>query len=701
MQHREVRSNKMNTEKNSRPNIGFLKRIGSQNIVLTAVLMILILAFTAINPNFLKPYNLLSMAQSLVPYAILALGEMFVIASGNTDLSVGTVCIASAAIAGKLLSLGLPLWSVIPIMIAAGLIFGIINGILVAKLQIPAFIATLGTMMFVRGFSALMVADPNVFFPSGTWFNNLFSNKNGFPTGILWLALFTVISAYIAYKNIIGRYILAIGSNPEASRLSGIRSDKYVFIAYVISGIAAGIAGIFWASSFATITVATGNGMEFDAIAAVFIGGTNAAGGTACVGGSVIGMIMLVIIRSGLNFALSRFNVNINSTYLTYAMTGVIIVAAILLDIRKKRIRPRIESKLSKNKSKKAVRITAVILAALVILGALFACFGIIKKDESKTNMISVVAKGEADSFWSRVKIGCINSGDDYSYNIVYHAPEATDASHLPQALEYMQNGISNGANGIVLCSICEGFTDSLALAYDLGIPVVQFDSGVYTADIEALNAMGKNPIVAMVSTDSYGASGLCAEKCFAQLKGEIAATQGEYLIGLIQYEQSKTAENRINGFIDKFRELAQSDPSTANKCKFSVEVKPDETNNNYKIALEALAEKGARFIYAANATSIIQVSDAVAASNGRYDDIRFAAFDSCTAVVEWLKRDNGPLLLGGIVQNTIEMGYRAVECAALAAEGKDFEKEIYIDGIWFDKDNIDELIEQGVAYLG
>ncbi len=691
----------MNTEKNSRSNVGFLKRMGSQNIVLTAVLMILILAFTAINPNFVKPYNLLSMAQSLVPYAILALGEMFVIASGNTDLSVGTVCIASAAIAGKLLSFGLPLWSVIPIMIAAGLIFGIINGILVAKLQVPAFIATLGTMMFVRGFSALMVSDPNVFFPSGTWFNSLFSNKNGFPTGILWLALFTVISAYIAYKNIIGRYILAIGSNPEASRLSGIRSDKYVFIAYIISGIAAGIAGIFWASSFATITVATGNGMEFDAIAAVFIGGTNAAGGTACVGGSIIGMTMLVVIRSGLNFALSRFNININSTYLTYAMTGVIIVAAILLDIRKKRIRPRIESKLSKSKTKKAVRITAIILAALVIVGALFACFGIIKKDDGKANMISVVAKGEADSFWSRVKIGCINSGDDYGYNIVYHAPEATDASHLPQALEYMQNGISNGANGIVLCSICEGFTDSLALAYDLGIPVVQFDSGVYAADIEALDAMGKNPIVAMVSTDSYGASALCAEKCFAQLKDEIAATHGEYLIGLIQYEQSKTAENRINGFIDRFKELAQADPSTANKCEFAVEVKPDETNNNYKIALEALAEKGARFIYAANATSIIQVSDAVAASSGRYDDIRFAAFDSCTAVVDWLKRDSGPVLLGGIVQNTIEMGYKAVECAALAAEGKEFEKEIYIDGIWFDKDNIDELIEQGIAYLG
>lgn len=688
--------------KNKQSSQGVIKRMGSQNLVLTAVLMLLVLAFTAINPNFVKPYNLLSMAQSLVPYAVIALGEMFVIASGNTDLSVGTVCIASAAIAGKLISLNIPLWVVIPVMILSGLIFGVINGCLVAKLKVPAFIATLGTMMFARGFSALIVADPNVFYPSGTWFNSIFSNYKGFPSGIIWLVLFIIVSAYIAYKNKIGRYILAIGSNPEASRLSGIRTDRYIFIAYLISGIAAGIAGIFWASSFATITVATGNGMEFDAIAAVFIGGTNAAGGTACVGGSVIGMIMLVVIRSGLNFALSRFNININSTYLTYVMTGVIIVAAILLDIRKKRVRPRIESKFKKSKTKTALKIIAAILALAVIAGTVFACFSILQKDANETKMISVVSKGESDSFWSRVKAGCIDCGDEHGYNVVYHAPEATDASHLPKALEYMQNGLSNGAKGIVLASICEGFTDSLALAYDLGIPVVQFDSGVYTADIKALDKMGKNPIVATVKTDSYKASGLCAENCFKKVKSDIAAAKdGEYLVGAIQYEQSKTAEERIGGFIDKFKELAEADPLTAGKCKFSVEVKPDETNNNYKTALEALAEKGARLVYAANNTSLLQVSDAILASNGRYDDMKFAAFDSSTAVVDWFKRETGPELLGGIVQNTIEMGYRAVECAVLAAEGKKYSKEIYIDGIWFDKNNIDELVEKNIAYLG
>ncbi len=678
-----------------------LKMMNGKNLVLFLVLMGMTVIFTAVNPNFIKTYNLLSMAQSLVPYAVIALGETFVIACGQTDLSLGGACIASAAIAGKIYALGAPLWLTIPIMMAVGIAVGIINGVLVAKLKVPAFIATLGTMMFIRGFSALLVADPNIYFPSATWFNRLFSNCNGIPTGMAWLALFVIVAAYLAYKNKIGRYILAIGSNPEASRLSGIRSDRYIFTAYIISGLTAGIAAIFWAASFATITVATGNGMEFDAIAAVYIGGTNAAGGTACVGGSIIGMMMLTIIRSGLNFALSRFNINVNSTYLTYVMTGVIIVAAILLDIRKKHIRPRLENRIEKSSHKKPITVIAVIAAVALIVGMFFVCFDLAKSEKTTEPIVSVVSKGESDSFWSRVKSGCAMGAEKYGYRLNYRAPQGTDASYLPEALNHMQNALSNGSAAIVVASICEGYTDMLAQAYDAGIPVVQYDSGVYTADIAALDSIGKNPIVSTVSTNSYDASKLCAENCFEKVKAEIAATDGEYLVGIIQYEQSTTAEDRVNGFIDGFTALADADPATKGKCKFSVEVKPDATNNNYKIALEALTEKGARLIFTASAVSMLQVSDAIAASGERYNDIRFATFDCGTAAIEWVKKTDGPILLGGVIQNTIEMGNRAVECAVLASQNKEFEKEIFIDGIWFDSENIDDLLEEDIAYYG
>ena len=307
-----------------------------QNVIILIAMLVLVGIFYCLNPNFVDKYNLLSMAQSLAPYAVMSLGVTFVIATGGIDLSIGTVCIASAVVAGKMFTTGMiPLWATIPMMIAIGTLFGIINGLLVAKLKIPNFIATLGTMMVSRGLSALIVSDPNIFFPSNSWFNKTFSNANGIPTGIFWVLGLTLLCMYVMYKNKIGRYILAIGSNEEATRLSGINTDKFKIFAYTFSGLAAGIAGIFWAAAFPTVAAATGNGMELDAIAGVYIGGTSAAGGVASVSGSVIGSALLVVIRNGLNMVLAKFNLNLNSTYVTFVLTGIIVVVAVMMDVIK------------------------------------------------------------------------------------------------------------------------------------------------------------------------------------------------------------------------------------------------------------------------------------------------------------------------------------------------------------------------------
>ncbi|MBQ7039412.1 MAG: ABC transporter permease [Clostridia bacterium] len=325
----------MNMKNSFKKAVNLISVKGKQNFIIIIALAVLIFIFAMLNPNFLSKFNIVSMAQSLAPYAIMGLGVTFVIATGGIDLSIGTTCIASAVIAGKLYMDGMPLGYTIPIMISIGTIVGFVNGLLIAKLKIPAFIATLGTMMFVRGLSAIVVSIPNIFYPNGTWFNKLFSNYNGMPVGLVWVILFAVICMYLMYKCKIGRYILSIGSNEEATRLSGINTDKYKIIAYTIAGIFTGIAAIFWAASFATVASATGNGMELDAIAGVYIGGTSAAGGVASVAGSVIGAVMLVVIRSGLNFVLARFNLNLNSTYVTYVLTGIIVVIAVLMDVIK------------------------------------------------------------------------------------------------------------------------------------------------------------------------------------------------------------------------------------------------------------------------------------------------------------------------------------------------------------------------------
>lgn len=339
--------------------VDFMATKGKQNLIVVGALIVLIAVFGVLNPNFLRISNMVSMAQSLAPYAIMALGVTFVIATGGIDLSIGTVCIASAVIAGKLYMEGMPLWATIPVMIAVGTLFGFINGLLVAKLKLPAFIATLGTMMLSRGLSAIFAAIPNIFYFSrpeddGVWFKRLFSNADGLPSGFFWVVALALICMYLMYKCKIGRYILSIGSNEEATRLSGINTDKYKIIAYTIGGMAAGIAAIFWAASFPTVAAATGNGMELDTIAGVYIGGTSAAGGVASIAGSVIGNIMLVVIRSGLNFVLARFNLNLNSTYVTFVLTGIIVVVAVFMDVLKNKNASKVKIDTPKVAAKRA-----------------------------------------------------------------------------------------------------------------------------------------------------------------------------------------------------------------------------------------------------------------------------------------------------------------------------------------------------------
>ena len=654
------------------------------------VLSIILMSFVSslFNSNFLKSYNLLSMSQSLVPYAILTLGILFVIGTGNTDLSLGSVCIAACAIAGKIYMLGADLWVTIPVMILVASIFGMINGYLVAYKQIPSFIATLGTMMFSRGISAILVSDPNIFYPSGTWYNKLFSNYNGFPIGIVWLIGLVIITSIIIRKTKIGRYILAIGSNLEATRLSGVNSKKYLFIAYLISGISAGIAGIFWSSSFATIAVATGNGMEFDAMAAAFIGGTSAQGGSVLVGGSILGMIMLTIIRSGLNFLLSRFNINVNSSYVTYAVTGIIIIVSILLDINK--------SKAKKHKKPGKKIVVGVIVGLLSI-----SLIGYYVGSSRQKQMIAVIGKGETNSFWLSVKNGCEKAGEDLGYEVSFRGPENESASSLPQALSLAKSQLSNNPVAVGMAEICEGYVDILEQCYKDNIPVIEFDSGVRDLDKQAVDKLNENPIVGSVNTDCYAASGLAAKHAFEKVYDDIVNCKDKYLIGVIQYEQSFNAELRSTGFVDEFIRLAESDPNTMGKVESYIEVKPDNLNNNYKLALESLSQRGADLIFMGCVLVVDQVYDAIVASQDQYDDIKFVGFDTGTKPIEWLKNENVPPLLGAIVQDSFNMGYKTVENLVKILNNEAYEEDVKIDGIWYDADNLDQLLAEGIVYEG
>ena len=673
-----------------------IKRL-QQNIVIFTVLIVLFLLFTIINPNFVDKYNILSMIQSFVPYAFLALGVTFVVSTGGIDLSIGATAIASALLAGRFYQLGMPLFFVIPIMILVGALMGALNGFLVAKLKIPAFIATLGTMMTVRGVSAMIVQIPNVIYPTNTWFNQVFSNVNGFPIGIVWLIAFAAIAMLVMYKTKVGRYILSIGSNEEATRLSGINVVKYKFIAYLICGTLAGIAGIFYSSSFATIVAAGGNGMELEAIAGTYIGGTVAAGGSASIIGTLLGSFLLVVIRVGLNFLLPKLNIELNSTYVTYVLTGVIVVLSIVFDTMKKK---RIENKDANEKpSKKRIMISAIISSSLVVSMTVATIFAIALHN-NKDKVIAVIAKGETHAFWQNVEEGATKACEEKGYKLTFRGPPEETPSNLPIQRSLLQTAISNGVDGICLSCIGEGFSDLLEQAKEANIPVVQFDSGVWPKDLEALEGSTKNPIISAVLNDNYGGGELAAENLFTYIRDDIIA-KGSYIVGVIQHDETVSAYERSQGFIDKLTALSEEDNATKGKVSLEVQVKPDVNNNNYINALAYLREKGADATFMTGEPVITQIYDAIKAGSSQYNDMIFVGYDAGSRQIAWMEEHGKPLLLGSIAQDSYQIGYQAVMQAINAAQGKLVTENIVTPGIWWDITNYEELKNAKIVYEG
>ncbi len=359
---------------------------------------------------------------------------------------------------------------------------------------------------------------------------------------------------------------------------------------------------------------------------------------------------------------------------------------------------------------KKAKRITAALLTGALALGTMFAFSGCDTQSgpnatdgqgNGGNKTIAVVAKGESHAFWQSVKSGAEDAAKKYGYTITFRGPASESAKDLPSQMEMVQTALSNNVAGLVLATIGEGFSDMLTQAKDRGIPVVQFDSGIWANDVETLNKNNKNPIVASVATSNTKAAGLGAEKFFEEIKGDIAAGDGKYVVGIIQHDETQTGIDRASGFIDTFTALADADSSTKGKYVIEKEVKPGDADNAYKAALEALFEKNAKAIFMSNEGVVKQVYDAIGAAGTKYDSIKFCGFDAGTKQIEWIKKTSGPKLLGAVAQDSYQIGYNAVEQCVNALEGKAVTKEVAIAGAWWDATNVDEMIKSNIVYEG
>lgn len=299
-------------------------------VTLGAVIALFIL-FSVIAPNFFTMRSVLSLLLQTSAITIMGIGVTFCIITGGIDLSIGSVVALSGTIAVMAAIAGVPIWLSMIIGLLIGLFCGFLNGLLITKLRLPPFIATLGMMMVARGV-ALTVTNANAW-PAPESFGNL-GNNTIFGTGpkfpgisypVIIMIAVALIFTFILSKTRIGRYTYAIGSNEEAARLSGIMVNQVKTISYMICGLLAGLVGIILASRMVTSQPNSAQGYELNAIAAAVIGGTSLMGGVGTVAGTVIGSFIIGILTVGLTMAGANY-------FMQQIVIGLVVIGAVTVD---------------------------------------------------------------------------------------------------------------------------------------------------------------------------------------------------------------------------------------------------------------------------------------------------------------------------------------------------------------------------------
>jgi ribose transport system permease protein len=306
-----------------------------QKLLAFASLLALMVFFSVASPNFLQADNMVSILQSTAVNGVLAIACTFVIITGGIDLSVGTLMTFCAVMAGVFLTFwGLPIYAGIFAAVFFGALCGFTSGVLIAKLRIPPFIATLGMMMLLKGLSLVISGTKPIYFNDTPEFPSIsqdslisyFIPSAPIPNAVLILFLVAIAASIVLNKTLLGRYTFALGSNEEAVRLSGVNVAFWKIVVYSLSGAICGIAGLLIASRLNSAQPALGQGYELDAIAAVVIGGTSLSGGTGTIMGTIIGAFIMSVLINGLRI------MSVAQEWQT-VVTGVIIILAVYTDI--------------------------------------------------------------------------------------------------------------------------------------------------------------------------------------------------------------------------------------------------------------------------------------------------------------------------------------------------------------------------------
>ncbi|MFO1143272.1 MAG: ABC transporter permease [Amaricoccus sp.] len=305
-------------------------------------LILIVIVFSILSPNYFSISNFLTMANHVAIYGLLSIGMLLVILNGGIDLSVGSALALAGVVAGGLMQgvtlhwagviLYPPVWVVVVLTCALGAFIGVVNGVLIAYLKVPAFVATLGTLYVARGVALLLT--------NGLTYNNLsgkpelgntgfdwlgFNRIAGVPIGVIILAVVAILCHLMLTRTAFGRWLYASGGNERAAELSGVPTKQVKITVYVLSGICAAMAGLVLSSQLTSAGPTAGTTYELTAIAAVVIGGAALTGGRGTVGGTMLGAFVIGFLSDGLVI------VGV-SAYWQTVFTGAVIVLAVLLN---------------------------------------------------------------------------------------------------------------------------------------------------------------------------------------------------------------------------------------------------------------------------------------------------------------------------------------------------------------------------------
>ncbi|MFJ1803602.1 substrate-binding domain-containing protein [Streptomyces sp. NPDC088180] len=490
--------------------VSVIRRVLLDNGALSA-LVVLVVAMSLLSGDFLTTQNLLNVGVQAAVTAILAFGVTFVIVSAGIDLSVGSVAALSATVlAWSATSAGVPVVLAVVLAVLTGIACGFVNGALVSYGKLPPFIATLAMLSIARGLSLVISQGSPIAFPDSV--SVLGDTLGGWlPVPVLVMIAMGLITALILGRTFIGRSMYAIGGNEEAARLSGLRVKRQKIVIYALSGLFAAVAGIVLASRLVSAQPQAAQGYELDAIAAVVIGGASLAGGVGKASGTLIGALILAVLRNGLNL-LSV------SAFWQQVVIGVVIALAVLLDTLRRKAGSGAASAAGTAPGapgagrRGALKLAGAALCVALVVGAVsFFNSG----PSGGTTKVGMSLSTLNNPFFVQMKEGAQAEAEKAGIDLT-----VTDAQNdASQQANQLQNFTSSGVSSIIVNPVdSDAVGPGVRSANKADIPVIAADRGVNKAETATL-----------VASDNVAGGKLAADALADKLggKGSIVILQG------------------------------------------------------------------------------------------------------------------------------------------------------------------------------